>query len=100
MVSLAQEAPKGNAQVGKEIFLADGCYQCHGRVGQGGRGPTLVPMRLPFEAFRIMVRQPSGGGMPPYAQQVLSDQSLADAYAYLLALPGPQDAAQLPDILK
>ena len=30
---------------GKAIFMADGCYECHGQVGQGGRltGPRARP---------------------------------------------------------
>ena len=33
--------------------MADGCYQCHGTVGQGSRGtgPRLAPNPLPYENF-------------------------------------------------
>jgi mono/diheme cytochrome c family protein len=27
--------PSGNAQNGKKLFMSDGCYECHGRQGQG-----------------------------------------------------------------
>ena len=27
--------PSGNAETGKKIFTKDGCYECHGREGQG-----------------------------------------------------------------
>jgi len=27
--------PTGNAQNGKKLFMSDGCYECHGRQGQG-----------------------------------------------------------------
>ena len=39
MPALAADA--GN---GKRLFMADGCYMCHGTVGQGGSsGPRLAP---------------------------------------------------------
>jgi len=64
-------AKAGNVENGKKLFVADGCYQCHGRQGQGGSsapvgsyGPRLAPPRIPVEAVRIYVRHPSGG-MPP-----------------------------------
>jgi len=31
----AQDAPKGDAGKGKQLWLADGCSYCHGTVGQG-----------------------------------------------------------------
>ncbi|HTH98790.1 MAG TPA: c-type cytochrome, partial [Stellaceae bacterium] len=31
---------------GRDLFMANNCYQCHGRVGQGGAGPTLAPPHL------------------------------------------------------
>ena len=34
--SLAQNAGSGDAANGKRIYLADGCFACHGRAGQGG----------------------------------------------------------------
>ncbi|HEX2762073.1 MAG TPA: c-type cytochrome, partial [Rhizomicrobium sp.] len=40
----AQTAPKGDAANGRKLYLADGCFQCHGRVGQGGlmTGPAPI----------------------------------------------------------
>ena len=29
----AQDMPVGNADSGKKIYMADGCFLCHGRVG-------------------------------------------------------------------
>lgn len=98
-VSQAQEAPKGDAARGREIFVADGCFQCHGRVGQGGRGPVLIPFRLPYEAYRVIVRR-SPGAMPAYSEKVFPEQSLADTYAYLKSLPEPLEGERLPALLK
>lgn len=96
---LAQDA-KTDIHKGRELYEAVGCYQCHGRVGQGGRGPVLARMPYPYQAFEVLVRQPSGGGMPPYTRQVLADQELRDIYGYLQSLPGPRTAADLPQLLR
>jgi mono/diheme cytochrome c family protein len=97
----AQTAPpsSGDAAHGKAVFLNDGCYECHGTIGQGARGPgpRLAPKPLPFDAFAHQVRQPVNV-MPPYTTVVLSDKDLADIYAYLQTVPPPpalKDAAIL-----
>src|ERR1700682_2377529 len=87
--ALAQGAPPpGDAANGKRIYMADGCYQCHGSVGQGSRptGPHLAPNPLPYEVFAGQVRRPVNT-MPPYTTVVLSEQGLADIYAYMLSIP-------------
>jgi ubiquinol-cytochrome c reductase cytochrome c subunit len=91
--------PPGDAANGKRVYMADGCYQCHGTVGQGSRptGPHLAPNPLPYEAFAGQVRRPVNA-MPPYTSVVLSEQDLADIYAYLVSippLPDPKTAAIL-----
>ena len=85
-------APQGDAANGKKLFLADGCYQCHGTVGQGSRGtgPRLAPKPLPYDAFAKQVRDPVNV-MPPYTKVVLADKDLADMYAYLQTVPPPPD---------
>jgi cytochrome c553 len=87
--ALGQGAPPpGDAANGKRVYMADGCYQCHGTVGQGSRptGPHLAPNPLPYEAFAGQVRRPVNA-MPPYTAVVLSEQDLADIYAYMLSIP-------------
>ena len=96
--SLAQRT--GNAQKGRENYMVFGCYQCHGRVAQGARGPVVAQVKYPFEAFEVFVRQPTGGGMPVYTRQMLSDQDLLDIYSYLQTLPGPRSPAELPALLR
>ena len=89
-------APAGNVQNGKKIFASDGCYQCHGYAGQGGAaGARLAPRPIAFEAFSKYVRHPSGQ-MPPYTAKVVSDQELADIYAFLTSIPPPPDVKSLP----
>jgi mono/diheme cytochrome c family protein len=79
----------GNPGNGKRLFIADGCYQCHGLQGQGGAAapvgsyaPRLAPPKLPVEAIRVYVRHPTGS-MPPYTAKVLSDSEIDDISAFL-----------------
>jgi mono/diheme cytochrome c family protein len=89
----AQVRPQGDAANGKQIYLRDACFTCHGRSGQGGvfRGPTpiLAKTALPFDGFRELLRDPPGD-MPAYSEAVLSDKDIADIYAFLESLPGPR----------
>jgi mono/diheme cytochrome c family protein len=91
--ALAQDAPKGNAENGKKVFIAKGCFECHGRAGQGGAfntpAPTLAKTMLPFEGLKGYLRGPTGD-MPAYTEKLLPDQEVADIYAYLQSLPGPR----------
>lgn len=85
----SESVPAGNAEAGKKVFTKDGCYECHGREGQGaaqGAGPRIGPPQLSFDAFTKYVHQPTGQ-MPPYTSKVVSDQDLADIYAYLQSKP-------------
>ena len=91
-------SPAGNADNGKKLFARDGCYQCHGREAQGSTmgGPRIGPDPIPFDALVRYVRKPAGE-MPPYTAKVISDQELADIYAFLQsrARPSTEKAKQL-----
>ena len=93
-----QQAPSGNAAHGRELYLATGCFECHGRNGQGGAfngpAPALAHTELGFEAFKEQLRQPAND-MPAYAPAVMSDQDVADVLAFVRALPGPRSPADV-----
>jgi mono/diheme cytochrome c family protein len=91
------EAPSGNAENGKRLFTKYGCYECHGREGQGSSmtGPRLAPNPIPFEVFVPYVRKPMRE-MPPYTAKVVSDQELADIYTFLQSRPHPPVAKSIP----
>ena len=93
----APAAPAGDAKTGQMLFLKIGCYQCHGNEGQGGAaGPRIGPApMLAFRAFAAYLRAPRGE-MPPYTAKVLSEQNLADIYAYLAARPRPAPVESIP----
>lgn len=91
-------APSGNAQNGKKLFMSDGCYECHGRMGQGAAqtGAARVgPPQLSFEGFQSYVRAPKNQ-MPPYTAKALPDSDLADIYAYLKSIPIPPKGKDIP----
>jgi len=87
-------AQAGNADNGKRIFMRDGCYQCHGTVGQGGVGPRLSAPALALPTLSAIVRK-GVRGMPPYSAKILSDAELADIHAYLETIPAPPPAKSI-----
>ena len=94
----AQDAPRGDAANGKRLYLDNNCFTCHGRAGQGGAfngpAPVLARTALPFEAFLFQTRNPSND-MPAYAATVISDQAVADIFAFVQSLPGPRNAKDI-----
>jgi mono/diheme cytochrome c family protein len=90
-------APAGNAGNGKQVFVRYGCYECHGSHGQivSRTGPALAPDLVPFEGFTTYVRHPAGS-MPPYAEKVVSEQDLADIYAFLQSASRPPASTTVP----
>jgi ubiquinol-cytochrome c reductase cytochrome c subunit len=88
-----------SAEKGKAAFVNFGCWQCHGFQGQGSvatsNGKALAPDPLPWEGFSAFVRT-SNTGMPPYTDKVLSDDDLADIYAYLQSIPKTADYKSIP----
>jgi len=97
-IASAQLKP-GDAENGHKIFLRNGCYQCHGTVGQGGSGGArLAQTKLTQAGLTAYVRNPRPGGMPPYRAKVMSDQELADVYAYIKSLPEPLLPKDIPQL--
>ena len=84
-----------SAEKGKSEFLQHGCWQCHGYQGQGGVGPKLAPNPIPFDTLSSFVRTTSRQ-MPPFSTQILSDEDLADIYAYLQSVPKSPDPGSIP----
>lgn len=87
----------GKIEHGKQIFASSGCYECHGRMGQGSRfsGARIGPPPLDPAAFIQYVRQPAGQ-MPPYTSKVLSDAELSDIFLFLKSMPAPTSAKDIP----
>ena len=96
--ALAQDAPQGSAENGKKLFGTVGCWSCHGLVGQGAPGyaPRIAPKLLPYPAFLNQLRHPRAE-MPPYEAAIVSDQQVADIYAFL-KVQKEDDPKQVPSL--
>ncbi len=91
----AQDAA-GKPETGKRIYMKNGCYQCHGTVGQGTiAGARIGPPPLSVQGLIRYVRRPAGQ-MPAFTEKVMSDRELADVYAYLKTIPAPKPAKDVP----
>ena len=87
-----EKAPAGSAERGYPVYMKYQCYTCHGTVGQGadrGTGPRLAPNPMSYGSFLTQLRRPRQD-MPAYRQAFVTDQELADMYAYLMSIkPSP-----------
>jgi mono/diheme cytochrome c family protein len=86
---VADAPTPGDAQKGKQVFERVGCSRCHGSAGEGmsssgkeGGPPKIAGTHLAFGDFVDSVRHPKGA-MPPFGSKQVSEQDLADVYAYL-----------------
>jgi mono/diheme cytochrome c family protein len=95
----AEDAPAGDPVNGKRLYLADGCFECHGRAGQGGnfnyQTPALAQIALPVESFIAFLRE-APNDMPSFSAEVLPDKEATDIHAFLQSLPGPRPAKDIP----
>jgi len=94
--AFAQGAAGGDAAHGKQLYMSDACYTCHGTTGAGGgpAGPALAHQGLPAEAIIQQLRHPQTR-MPAYSDKVLPDKDVADIVAYIESLSqGPKSNAK------
>jgi mono/diheme cytochrome c family protein len=92
------QAPSGDAARGKAMFAKNMCYTCHGSAGQGGdrgSGPRIAYDVWPWEGFVQQVRHPREQ-MPRYPKELVSDQDLADIYAYVSSMKKGPKASEIP----
>ena len=96
---LQPDASAADAANGRRAYLAAGCHACHGSAGQGGAYnyavPALAHTALTQERFEAIVRT-GPNEMPAFVESVLSDNDLADIYAFVRALPGPRPLKDVP----
>jgi mono/diheme cytochrome c family protein len=96
VIAAPQTAPSGNAEKGKQLFMKQNCYYCHGTAGQGGRdGARIAQTSLNLQGVIRYVRKPSGA-MPAFTEKILSDEELTDIYAYLKSLPAAKQPKDIP----
>ena len=93
-------APAGKVENGGVLYKKVGCYQCHANEAQGGlSGPRIGPGMVAYARFSQYIRKPTGD-MPPYTTKVLSDQEIADIYAWVNARPKPPAVDSLPQLAR
>ena len=91
-------APPGSADNGKTLYVKQGCWACHNLEAQGGAGGPRLSGRTPAWApFLKYVRYPTDE-MPPYTAKAISDQELADIYAWLKAIPPAPSVSSIPQL--
>jgi len=96
VIATPQTAPAGNAEKGKELFMKQNCYYCHGTAGQGGRdGARIAQTSLNLQGVIRYVRKPAGA-MPAFTEKILSDEELTDIYSYLKSLPAAKQPKEIP----
>ena len=92
----AATAPPGNRDNGKRLYEKSTFFFCHGTAGQGSvYGARLALVARNLQSFTRYVRQPAGR-MPAFTDRILSDQELADIFAYLRSLPAAKPVAEIP----
>jgi mono/diheme cytochrome c family protein len=93
----AQNPNAGNTTNGKRLFEVKACYECHGWRGQGGlAGARLAQTKLNLQGFRTILRNPPPSNMPSYRAAVLTDQEVADLFAYIQSFPAPEPVERIP----
>lgn len=92
----AQQSSSDAAESGKQLFQQNGCYECHGYAGQGGAaGARIAPWTIGAEALISYVRHPAGQ-MPPYTEEVISDEELKKIAVYLKGISAGRAAKDIP----
>lgn len=89
--------PAQDAAHGRELFVRNGCYECHGYNGQGasGTGPRLAPNPIAFNRFIGIVYDPLDL-MPRYSPEFVSEDDVRDIHAYLQTIPPAPSPADIP----
>ncbi len=78
---------------GRQVWLDKQCVACHGDQGQGGIGPTLTGITMPFDQF-LHVQRTAIPPKPAFNAAELPDQDAYNVYAWLQSLETADSTAQ------
>lgn len=87
-------------ELGRQLFMNNGCYSCHGTVGQGeerSAGPRIAPDPFPLEVFKVIVRN-GKEGMPRFDARYVSDEQLVAIHSYLSSITKGRGAKDIPQL--
>ena len=93
-----EEGAVGNATNGQSLFFSLGCNVCHGDSGEGLVGPTIAQTIVPLDRVITQYREPLEA-MTAFPPDQVSDEDVADIYAWLQTVPRPPEAAVIPSKL-
>ena len=91
-----EEGAVGNPVNGQGLFFELTCNACHGDSGEGVSAPTIAQTALPLERVIEQYRNPLGTIMPQFPPEQVSDEEIADIYAWLQTLTRPPEAEVIP----
>ena len=77
--------PMGNPLDGKRWYSMNNCFACHGPNGNDGKAPDVSNLEMNFFRFKLKIRDAGSPIMPKYPESKISDQDVADMYAFLKA---------------
>ena len=93
-----EEGAVGNPVNGQNLFFSLGCNVCHGDQGEGLVGPTIAMTIVPLERVVQQYREPLEA-MNEFPPDQVSDEEIADIYAWLQTVPRPPEADVIPSKL-
>jgi len=93
-----QEGAIGNPANGQQLFFSLGCNVCHGDFGEGVVGPTIAMTIVPLDRVILQYREPLEA-MSVFPPDQVSDDEIADIYAWLQTVPRPPEADVIPSKL-
>lgn len=93
-----EEGAVGNPVNGQNLFFSMGCNVCHGDRGEGLVGPTIAKTVVPLDRVVEQYREPLEA-MTAFPPDQISDEEIADVYAWLQTVERPPAAQEIPSKL-
>jgi len=75
--------PDGNPEDGKRWYMMHNCFACHGQNGDDGKAPEIRGTGISYRSFHGTVRNANSPIMKKFPESVISEQDVADIYAWL-----------------
>ena len=75
--------PAGNPADGERWYSMHNCFACHGPNGDDGEAPDIANLEMSHYRFKGKIRDAGSPIMPKYPEEKISDQDVADLYAFL-----------------